>query len=153
MNYFDQCLSPEECAMPPVDLRQFVSVSALFERVTSQLGAHIRDETAQRIQPGRAPQLPLRFSSADIVELYPIVRHMNRIFFEQGTALSKYALAHGRGSDNQFFVAANESYKVRAIVVASLFCTALLIPLFTYEMLLVLIDLLVIESWRLSYAL
>jgi hypothetical protein len=41
--------------------------------------------------------------------LYPIVKHIHRIFFEEGTALSRMAITQ---SSDELFAQAEEKYKV-----------------------------------------
>lgn len=48
------------------------------------------------------------FNQHCIEEMYPIVKHIHRIFFEEGTALSRMAITQ---SSDELFAQAEEKYK------------------------------------------
>eukprot|EP01114_Cavostelium_apophysatum_P017894 TRINITY_DN5408_c0_g1_i1.p1 TRINITY_DN5408_c0_g1~~TRINITY_DN5408_c0_g1_i1.p1 ORF type:complete len:1291 (+),score=352.75 TRINITY_DN5408_c0_g1_i1:103-3975(+) len=87
-------------------LRSSVQFLALFSRLQTLLGFKMRLEDFAQDPKDFFPQF--RPLTTKDIELYPILKHIHRIFFEEGTALARMAVAK---SSDELFELAGERYK------------------------------------------
>ena len=114
---FPEVLSEEESAAT-FDLRNRVYIRALYSRLQDLLGFRLRStiaETQMEIDSeSKALTLTTPLSMGDLLELYPTVKYLHRIHFEEGTALSKQATEEAKENvdfSEKLFEEAEKRYK------------------------------------------
>ena len=96
---------------PPVDLRRGVHMVALFHRLQDILGIKFC-ASADRFTHSTSGLVLLGspFQPQDVLEIFPVVKYIHRISFEEGTALSLQAAKQGGQHSDAYFNIANEKY-------------------------------------------
>eukprot|EP01119_Soliformovum_irregulare_P004567 TRINITY_DN1561_c1_g1_i3.p1 TRINITY_DN1561_c1_g1~~TRINITY_DN1561_c1_g1_i3.p1 ORF type:complete len:907 (+),score=307.61 TRINITY_DN1561_c1_g1_i3:36-2756(+) len=93
---YKSCLSEEEVSLDHGFILKSLDLYTLFLRIQTVLGIDFQVEIKLKFSENNFSP----FSPSDIDQLRPVVKYIHRIFFEEGTALSK--LAASKNSDVLF---------------------------------------------------
>lgn len=93
---FYDALSPEE-NQASFDLRSRVQMIPLFQRLQDIFGLEFSTELVNKFSVEENGQVSCKesFTSSDLIQINPIVKHMHRIAFEEATVLSQQAALEG----------------------------------------------------------
>ena len=87
---FERAFTPEEENLD-FNVRPLVLTHGLFLRLQDIIGVSLRSSVEDILNQEEVPTLIRPLNSSDFIRMYPIVKYMHRISFEEGTALSKIA--------------------------------------------------------------
>lgn len=106
---YPNALSDEEKNFPSM-LKNRCILLTLLLRLQNLLGFKFQNQLIEsfRLEPSQLFNTSVQFSVDNITELFPIIKHIHRIFFEEGTALSKIAVSK---SSDELFAQAAQRYQ------------------------------------------
>lgn len=98
------------------DLRPRIFMVALYQRLQILMGVTFNPSIIKNFSLDNTgiPSLESNINPSDFLNMYPIVKHMHRIFFEEGLVLSKKAVEEAKTRidfSTQLFDKAEQKYK------------------------------------------